>query len=161
MKKNSLSRIDLRAYIAQGWTAMFILFVANLVMDMSRCQVIGSCQQWADHLGMGGIVFVTMVMVVYTVVPLLVRSVTANWIRFLVVPLSMLITMFYVAHQVSHLAANDKPMGLIHALDFTHHFVGITVIVASIMWLRSRHSDQTEAGAMGEFTRSSSTADVA
>ena len=123
-------------FIVQGWTMMFIVYVANLTMDMTRCAVADSCATWSSHIGMGGAKFITVIMVVYTVMPMLIRAVTAKWFRYVVIAMSVLITLFYIAHELSHLAAGDKPFGIFHALDITHHILGVSVIVAASLWAR-------------------------
>lgn len=126
----------LRAIVAQGWTIMLIVFLANIVMDLVRTSVEGTQGKWVEHMGIGGVQFVLVLMAVYAVMPVLVAAISARWFRWTVVGISALITLFVGAHEASHLVANDKPFGLLHALDITHHLVGIGVIVASSMWAR-------------------------
>ncbi|MEE8056392.1 MAG: hypothetical protein V3T17_00955 [Pseudomonadales bacterium] len=134
--KDNQQRIDLRSLIAQGWTTMFLLFAANLVMDLARCQVMDTCRPWAEHLGQGGLVVVTIVMMIYGVVPMLVRCVNLRFFRYVVVFQSIAVTLFYFVHEMTHLMAGDKPFGISHGLDILHHVIGVSVIVASILWAR-------------------------
>jgi hypothetical protein len=126
----------MRKIVAQGWTIMFILFLGNIVMDMVRIAVNGGATQWAEHLGMPGVKFVLVVMAIYAVMPVLVTTISVRWFRFVVVGVTALMTLFVGAHEVSHLVASDKPFGMLHALDLTHHLVGISVIVAAVLWAR-------------------------
>jgi len=140
---------DLRSFIAQGWTTMFIIFVGNLTVDMGRCQILDSCTDWANHIGPGGIVFIAVIMSVYAVMPMLIRGIRARWFRYPVVGISTMITLFYIAHEISHMFPESKPFGLSHALDVTHHLVGISVIIASILWVREKRPEPaTQTGAM-------------
>lgn len=115
---------------------MFLVFLANIVMDLVRITVEGSTQEWARHLGMPGVKFILAVMTVYALLPVLVRTLAAHWFRYVVVGLTVLMSLFVGAHEVSHLTAGDKPFGLLHLLDLTHHILGIWVTVAAVLWAR-------------------------
>ena len=125
-----------RSIVAQGWTIMFMVFLANIVMDIVRNTVMNSSTQWANHLGMTGVKFVTVIMAIYAVMPVLIRTLSVRWFRYVVVACTALITLFVAAHEVSHLVAADKPFGVLHILDILHHVLGIWVIVATVMWIR-------------------------
>ena len=47
-----------RNIVAQGWTLMFIVFVANLTMDIVRSMLSSESTKFAEHMGLGGIQFV-------------------------------------------------------------------------------------------------------
>lgn len=126
----------MRSIVAQGWTAMFLVFIANIVMDLVRILVLGVQAQWAEHMGMQGVKFILAVMSIYALMMVLVRTLSARWFRFATVGITALMTLFVGAHEVSHLMAEDKPFGLLHALDMTHHILGVWVLVAAVMWAR-------------------------
>ena len=110
---NKIERM--RGIVAQGWTAMFIVSLGNLVMDMIRTAAEGSQARWVEHFGPQGVQFVLIVLSVYAVMPMLVRTLSARWFRGVVVGVTALMTLFVGAHEVVHVAANDKPFGVIHA----------------------------------------------
>jgi hypothetical protein len=120
--------------VTQGWTMMFLVFLANLSIDMTKCAVNADCSVWAAHIGIGGVKLITVIMMIYAVVPMLVRTVSERWIRVAVLPATVFITLFYVAHELSH--RGDKAFGIYHALDITHHIFGIWVIITAVKWLR-------------------------
>jgi len=126
----------MQALVAQGWTSMFIVFLANIVMDLVRIFISGTQAQWLDHMGMPGVRFVLVVMAVYAIVPVVVRAVSARWLRSAVLGLTALMTLFVGAHEVSHLMTGDKPFGPLHALDLAHHLLGIATVCAGIAWIR-------------------------
>ena len=127
---------NLSAIVAQGWTMMFIVFIANMTIDMTKCAVLANCPVWASHIGIGGVKFITVIMVIYAVMPMLIRSISAQWLKYFVVAMSVFITLFYVAHELTHL--KDKEFGIYHALDICHHLLGIWVIVAASQWARQK-----------------------
>jgi hypothetical protein len=120
--------------VVQGWTMMFLVFLANLSIDMIKCSVVGDCTAWSAHIGIGGVKLITVIMMIYTVVPMMVRTVSARWIRYAVLPVTMFITLFYIAHELSH--RGDKPFGIYHALDITHHILGVWVLITAVRWIR-------------------------
>ena len=140
---NKIERM--RGIVAQGWTAMFIVSLGNLVMDMIRTAAEGSQARWVEHFGPQGVQFVLIVLSVYAVMPMLVRTLSARWFRGVVVGVTALMTLFVGAHEVVHVAANDKPFGVIHALDITHHILGVWTLVAAIMWARQPDYVQSSA----------------
>ncbi len=130
---------QLRSLVAHGWTAMFLVFLANLVMDLVRVTIEGSAAPWAAHMGMQGVKFILAIMAVYAAMPVLVRTFSARWFRYAMVGLTVFMSLFVGAHEASHLVAADKPFGLLHTLDLMHHVLGIWVAVAAVMW--ARHAD--------------------
>jgi hypothetical protein len=136
-----------RAIAAQGWTMMFFAFLANIVMDSVRTTVEGTTQQWAAHFGRGGVPFILVVMAVYVVMPMLIQTLSAPWFRFTAVGFTVLMTLFVGAHEVSHLVSQDKPFGLLHALDFSHHLLGAWTTAAVVVWARDKQARGASAGA--------------
>lgn len=136
-----ISNDRFRAMVAQGWTLMFMVFVSNLVIDLIKNAVRGDATQWAQHLGMPGVQLLLVVMAIYALMPMLVRSLSAPWFRFTVVGLTVFMGLFVGAHEISHLSPNDKPFGIFHTLDLTHHVLVIWVTVAAVRW--SRQGDES------------------
>ncbi|MDH5325119.1 MAG: hypothetical protein OEZ68_12575 [Gammaproteobacteria bacterium] len=130
------------AILVQGWMAMFTIYIANLVMDMVRCNVMDQCSTWASHIGPGGLVVITIVMFIYAVMPLLIKLISSLWFRYVAVGITAFITLFYVAHELTHLVAGDKPFGIAHTLDITHHIVGVGMIVVATLWAKSAKKEE-------------------
>ena len=116
---------------------MFIIFSINILMDVVRSMLEGTEKQWADHLGLGGIKFVLVVMGIYTVMPMLIRTVPGSVIRVAVVVLTIFMGLFVLAHEVSHITSTrDKPFGVLHTLDLLHHVLVVWVVIAGLKWVR-------------------------
>jgi len=122
---------------------MFMVFLANLTLDVVRCIVVGDFTRWAKHLGLGGLDVIAVVMAIYALMPLLVRTISDQWFRFVTVGVTIFMTLFVLAHEASHLVAGDKPFGIQHALDITHHVLGISTAVAASLWARRRPQVQS------------------
>ena len=84
----------LRNIVAQGWTMMLIVFLANLLVDLIKIAVEGDTTKWGDHLGMKGVQFLLVIMAIYVFMPMLVRTISATWFRYVVVGLTVLMTLF-------------------------------------------------------------------
>lgn len=128
--------IGLAQILAQGWNAMFAVYIANLVLDLIRCNVMNSCGAWSAHIGPGGLVVISIVMFIYVLVPIAVRTYSAHWFRYTVIGITAFMTLFYIAHELTHLLAGDKPFGIAHILDLTHHVIGVSMIVVAAKWAR-------------------------
>ncbi len=127
-----------RNLVAQGWTTMLLIFLANLQMDVIRASVERKLLNWADHLGPQGIQIVLVVMAIYAVMPLLVRSIPVRPFIVVVVMLTFFMGLFVAAHEISHITTTrDKPFGILHILDLLHHVVAAFVMFAGIMWFRA------------------------
>lgn len=127
-----------RNMVAQGWTAMLLVFLANIVMDIVRVTVQGNPVPWAEHMGMAGVQFILVVLSVYALMPMLIRTISVRWFRYAMVGVSAFMGLFVAAHEVSHLVAADKPFGLLHALDLTHHVLSAWTVIAAVMWARQK-----------------------
>jgi len=134
---------QLRSLVAQGWTTMFIVFLANLSLDVIRCIVVGDFSKWAKHLGLGGMDVIAVVMAIYALMPLLIRAVSDQWFKYVTVGVTVFMGLFVLAHEASHLVSGDKPFGIQHALDITHHLLAISTTVAAALWAR-RKPEQTK-----------------
>lgn len=130
--------IQLRSVVAQGWTTMFIIFVANLTIDIVKSMLNNGSSKWAEHIGLNGAQVILAVMFVYAIMPMLIRGLPWRGFRPVVVAITVLMTLFVAAHEVSHLMAQDKPFGFFHVLDITHHVMGVAVIVAAVLWAREK-----------------------
>ncbi|WP_265706905.1 TubC N-terminal docking domain-related protein [Verminephrobacter aporrectodeae] len=62
--------------------------------------------------------------------------VRARWFRCVIAGVTIMATLFFVAHEIAHLLTGDMPFGMRHALDFSHHLLGIWVTTAAIQWAR-------------------------
>lgn len=132
--------------VAHGWTLMFLIFTANLLMDLVRANVDGAVRPWADHMGSFGAQLVYGVMGIYAIMPLLIRSVSARWFRWAVVGVTTFIGLFVVAHEVSHLGSTvHKPLGILHVLDFAHHAVAIWVTGTAALWATRKLEGEPES----------------
>ncbi len=127
-----------RSLVAQGWTMMCIVFVSNLLVDLIKNSVAGPALQvpWAEHLSMGGIQFILVIISIYAIMPVLIRTLSATWFRWTVVGLTVAMGLFVAAHEISHLTALTKPWGLFHALDITHHILVVWVTIGATLWAR-------------------------
>ncbi len=68
----------MRSIVAQAWASMLVVYLGNNVMDQIRIAVAGSQAEWAEHLDMQGVKFVLVVMSLYAVMPVLVRTLSAR-----------------------------------------------------------------------------------
>jgi len=49
--------------------------------------------------------------------------------------------LFVLAHEFSHVGT-DKPFGIFHTLDITHHLLAVLTVVAATMWARQQDAQR-------------------
>lgn len=133
MKENYSKYRDLTAH---GWTMMFIIFLAMFVVDLTHSAILQDFTKWQKDPGSSGLGILIIIMAIYASMPMLIKSIQAKWFRQTVIGVTVFFTLFFVAHQITHLLAGDKPFGVMHILDFSHHVLGVWVVVVATLWLR-------------------------
>ena len=129
-------QVDVRAIVAKGWTMMFIVFLAMFVSDLTHSAVAGNFAKWSTDPGDFGLKVLLVIMCIYAAMPMLVMSVSPKWFRATVAGVTGFFTLFFLAHELTHLANGDKPFGILHALDICHHVLGIWVTSAAVVWTK-------------------------
>jgi hypothetical protein len=125
-----------RDLTAQGWILMFIIFLAMFVVDLTHSAILQDFTKWQKDPGSAGLSILIIIMAIYALMPMLIKSIQAKWFRRTVIGVTVFFTLFFVAHQITHLLAGDKPFGVMHVLDFSHHVLGVWVIVVATLWLK-------------------------
>lgn len=120
-----------------GWVMMFLIFLAMFVIDLTKSAIAIDFAKWSHDPGNGGLKVLIIVMLFYAFMPVLIKMTNARWFKFVAIGLAVFFTLFFIAHQLTHIVAGDKPTGLMSLLDIAHHILGVIVIYASIGWLRS------------------------
>lgn len=132
-----------RDIVAQGWVMMYLVFMAMFITDLTKSAINLDFTKWKNDPGIGGLSILSVVMVIYVFMPMLVKSIEARWFRGLAIGIASFFTLFFIAHQLTHLLAGDKPFGILHILDFSHHALGVWVVVASSLWFRESSKKET------------------
>lgn len=135
---------ELRSRIAQGWTAMFFCVMCGFVVDLIKSAVYNDFGKWANDPGPVGLNMVSVVMVIYIVMPMLVRSIGATWFRWTLVGLTVFFGLFFVAHQVAHALTNSRPFDIVHAFDFAHHGLVVWMVLLTSRWARRPTAEAAE-----------------
>jgi len=118
---------------------MFIVFLAMSTLELTKSAVAGDFSNFIKDPGTEGLKFLIVIMVIYILMPMLVRSIAAHWFRWAVVGITVLFTLLWIAHQVHHLVEGDKLFDILQAIDFFHHVLGAWVTVAAVKWARQRY----------------------
>ncbi|WP_169315425.1 hypothetical protein [Verminephrobacter aporrectodeae] len=126
----------LRAVVVLGWVQMCMVMVAMFIIDLSRSAIGEDFSNWAGDMSYGGLLVMTGVFTLYFFMPMFALVVRARWFRCVIAGVTIMATLFFVAHEIAHLLTGDMPFGMRHALDFSHHLLGIWVTTAAIQWAR-------------------------
>jgi hypothetical protein len=136
----------LRDQVARGWTTLALILLAMNVVHILRQGVQGTLGDLAKDPGPGGVVFITITLTVYIVMPLAVRGSRGAAFRWASMAAAAIVTLAFIAHQVVHVwITADEPLGIPHVLDAAHHAVGIWLTITAARWARSRTSDYERA----------------
>jgi hypothetical protein len=127
---------NLRSRIAIAWAAMFFTFVTLFVFTLVQDAIVNDFTRWAADPGPVAFRRVTVLAVVYIVMPVLVSQLEARWFRWLAVAVAAFIGLFVLAHQVGHALTQSRPFDLLHVFDFLHHALALWVVVLSVRWAR-------------------------
>lgn len=136
---------QLRELVAIGWIMMLMVIVLMFIIDLSKSAIYTDFSKWASDPGYGGLKALIVVLTIYLFMPMLIRTVNARWFRWTVVVLTIFFTLFFIAHQISHMLAGDKPMSIFHVLDFSHHVLGIWTASLAVIWAREGAAVDREA----------------
>ena len=136
---------ELRSRIAQGWTALLFCVLSGFLVDLIKSAVHNDFSKWANDPGPVGLGLVSVVIGIYIVMPMLVRSVQAPWFRWLLVAVTAFFGLFFVAHQVAHALTGTRPFDVVHLFDFAHHALVLWVLVLTSRWARLAPSEEIGA----------------
>jgi hypothetical protein len=128
---------DLKNRIALGWIAMLFCVVGGFMVDLIKSAVYNDFSKWSSDPGPVGMQIISTVIVIYIVMPLVVRNVSAVWFRWTLVGLTVFFALFFLAHQVAHALSGTRPFDIVHAFDFAHHAIAIWQIVLTARWARA------------------------
>lgn len=143
----SAKQTDVRAIVAKGWTLMFIVFLGLFVVDLTKSAIFQSFAKWEKDPGYFGLQVLVVMMCIYAAMPMLVMTISGKWFRGLTAGVTGFFTLFFIAHELTHLASGDKPFSVMHALDICHHVLGIWTMVAAIIWTKRADAEALAADA--------------
>jgi len=127
----------LRAIIAQGYVAMFLLMMMMTITDLVELGMAGSFSRLLVDPGTEGLWALAVVACVNVAAQLaahLVQRPAARWVLF---ALTAAYTLFFVGHQASHLLAGEG-FEIHSLLDFSHHGAGIVASISAFRLARSK-----------------------
>ncbi|WP_265282469.1 hypothetical protein [Verminephrobacter aporrectodeae] len=126
----------LRAVVVLGWVQMGMVMMAMFVIDLTHSAIGENFSNWARDMGYGELLVMTGIFTLYFFMPLLALVVRARGFRCVIAGVTIMATLFFAVHEIEHLLTGDLPFGIRHALDFSHHLLGIWVTAAAIQWAR-------------------------
>ena len=126
----------LPARLAQGWMCMLAAFAGGLLMSLVRDAVNNDFSAWGADPGPAGLRACATLMVVYIVMPMLLRHLDARWFRWLATGIAVFCGLFILTHQLAHALTATRPFDVTHAFDFLHHVLAAWVVLLTARWAR-------------------------
>jgi hypothetical protein len=133
----SAEPINFRAVISSAWAGMLAILLAMLLVDPLRHAMAGTYTELSDTLrhdpGVAGLRVLLVMLALNTLVQVAVHVFSSRRWRGILLGLSVLYTLFFLAHQIVHLLGGEE-FGLHTLLDVTHHLLGCTACWAAWRW---------------------------
>ena len=129
-----LEEFSLRTSVSTAWLCWLLIVLTMGVVDLVQSAVIVDFTKFDKDPGQEGLNMLIIVMTIYALMPILVRTIDNVIFRWFVVAAAVFFTMFFIAHEVSHLIIGDMPWGIRHSLDLAHHAIGIWMTIIAGKW---------------------------
>jgi hypothetical protein len=136
----SNTSINYRTVISTAWAGMLAVLLAMLMIDTLRYAMAGAYQELTAVLahdpGAMGLQVLVAMLCLNTLVQVLVHIASSKPWRAALFVLTVLYTLFFLAHQIVHLAMGET-LGLHTLLDVTHHLLGVLGCWGCWKWWKS------------------------
>lgn len=126
----------MRQSVIVGWINLLQLVVVMFVISLIKSAIENDFTPFGRDPGIQGMNIMIVVFTIYALIPVLVRMFSATPFRWFIVGISIFFLLFFIAHQITHLAVDKMPLTLYSLLDFAHHLMMLWVIVCAIRWAR-------------------------
>ena len=120
--------------ISQAWVGMAIILIMMQITDLVEAGMKNDYSEFTHHLKMKGLWILSIMAIINVIIQNLVKISDYPVVRWVVLIVSILYTLFHVIHQLVHLISGDK-FDIHFCFDITHHALGITAIIFAIKWI--------------------------
>lgn len=128
-----------RAFIVQGWTLLFLLFLSIFFFELAVCVIDGDLSMFRTEAAQRTLRLTVGLLMLHAFVPMLVCVLDGKWLRWSVFGITVVLTVVLIGHQIAHLLAGEKPFGVFQLLDVFHHLLGAWVSVVAWRWAREQN----------------------
>lgn len=117
-----------QAITSQAWAGMLAVLLMMFLVDLERFAMVGQYKELSESLahdpGALGLLVLVWLVCINVLMQLAVRTFDAKWFRIVSLWVTVAYTLFFVLHQVVHIAGGES-FGIHTPLDITHHILGI------------------------------------
>jgi len=121
--------------ISKSFSGMLFLLFFMMLTDIVECGMKDDFTLLQQDPGIKGLYFILTMTIINVMLQITVFTTRKALFRKAVFIISILYTLFFVAHQVIHLASGEG-IDIHFFLDITHHILGIIAIVFSYKWIK-------------------------
>lgn len=126
-----------RTLLSTAWSGMLAVLIAMLLVDTLRHAMAGTYTELSATLsndpGVLGLRVLLVMLCANTLVQVGIHLFCGRAWRTAVLVLTVLYTLFFLLHQVVHMAGGEG-LGLHTVLDLTHHALGLVACGAAWRW---------------------------
>jgi surface polysaccharide O-acyltransferase-like enzyme len=127
--------------IALGWILLVLMVMLMFVfMIFESVFMEDGLQSIKSDPGVEGLKFLTYLLSIYALMPILVQIVAATGLRFLrwvCVAAAAMSVLFIAMHHLTHLIEGTRPSWSSNLFDLTQHVIGFWILYLSVLWARS------------------------
>lgn len=116
-----------QAITAQAWAGMLAILLMMFLVDLERFAMLGQYKELSESLahdpGALGLLVLVCLVCLNVLMQIAIRTFSAKWFRVATVWLTAAYAVFFLLHQVVHVAGGES-LGIHTPLDLTHHLLG-------------------------------------
>jgi hypothetical protein len=135
MDSKKTEHLQIRNIIAKSWQGMLMLLFLMMFTDIIECGMKNDFTFLIKDPGTKGLWFIAIVTIVNVITQVSIHTFESKSFRWFVFGVSILYTLFFIGHQVVHLA-NGEGADFHFFLDITHHILGIWASIYAYKWAK-------------------------
>ena len=121
--------------ISKAFSGMLFLLFLMMLTDITECGMKNDFTLLLKDPGIKGLYFISTMTIINVLIQVSVFSFGNILFRYSILILSILYTLFFLAHQIIHLTAGEG-IDIHFFLDITHHLLGAWAIIYSYKWTK-------------------------
>lgn len=124
--------------ISKSFAGMLSLLFLMMLTDITECGMKNDFALLQKDPGLKGLYFISAMTIINVILQATIFTNRKIFYRYFILGISILYTLFFVVHQVIHLASGEG-IDIHFFLDLTHHVLGIIAINYSYKWIKQKN----------------------
>lgn len=125
----------IQSIISKSFAGMLSLLFLMMLTDITECGMKNDFTLLQKDPGIKGLYFISAMTIINIILQTTIFTNKHVIFKYTVLVISVLYTLFFIAHQVIHLTSGEG-IDIHFFLDLTHHILGIIAISYSYRWTK-------------------------